>query len=121
MTISNLKKSAVSELIEKAKTIRYNRDENIILEGYDPDDVLVIFSGLVKVISYEDEVRKSATFQTKGLKSGDCGSIVVLTVAPGSISLFTSENSGFAVVSEPNFCVWLVKHKKEKPSIFLYS
>ena len=92
-----------------AKAIRFVRDEIAITESNRPDEMIIIFSGGVTVISYGETITKEVRFHIEEPQSG-YGQIALLDNELRSASMLNLDKAVFAVISKANFCLWLKKY-----------
>ncbi len=104
--LSNVPETGLSNLMGKAKTVRYLKKEVLGLESNKANSILVIFSGEVRVVSGDNEKHKEVTFHVQDSQSG-FGKIALLTEGIRASSIVTLENAVFAVILKRDFKNWL--------------
>jgi CRP/FNR family transcriptional regulator, cyclic AMP receptor protein len=109
--LSSVSEDALTDLVGKAKTIKYPKQAIIVSEGDEANAFFIILSGKVRVFSSDDDKSKEVTLLTQ--EPGSCfGEVALLAHKSRSASVVTLEKTVCAVISKSDFLDWL-KHYPE--------
>lgn len=111
--LSNIPEIALTQLMGKAKTVRYLRKEVLAKEGYKANTVFIIFSGNVWLVCTDVWNQKEVAFQIQERQSG-FGKIALLPDEMWEESVVTLEKTVFAFILKSDFKNWLMKYPRLK-------
>jgi CRP/FNR family cyclic AMP-dependent transcriptional regulator len=103
--LSNIPELGLKDLMGKAKTVRYTKEEVLASQGK-ADSLFLIFMGKVLVSNSDSKNGKEVSFQIQERNSFPV-EIALLTNELRSASVITLENTLFAVISKSDLSDWL--------------
>ncbi len=111
--LSNISETALADLMRKAKTVKYVRNEVIASDLDTSNSLFLIFLGKVSVTRNDAETSKEVVFQIHE-STTTFSEVAVLTDELRSVSTIALKNTVFSSILKTDFDSWLLDNLEVK-------
>lgn len=111
--LSNVSETALADLMRKAKTVKYVRNEVIAADLDTGNSLVLIFLGKVTVTRNDAETSKEVVFQIHE-PTTSFSELAVLTDELRSVSTIALKNTVFSSILKSDFDSWLLDNLEVK-------